>query len=332
MNSVQEAASKGVPVIPIPLFADQYRNAKMLEYRKTALALNAKDLTVEKLTKAINEIIEDDRYHRNAKKLAAMIAAKPMSAEERVVRYTEFAAQFGPDLNLDITIVDLGCGPGNSTKLLFDRWPNASITGVDSSADMITKAKEHHPMLKFEQGDAGAWLPQNSVDLIFANALFQWIPNHLKVFQNLIKNALKPNGVLAIQMPDNFQEPTHVLMREVAQDKRWYSKLQNQARTELPNVNTYYNTLLEDNLSSHVDIWHTIYYHPLDGPSAIVEWLKGTGLRPFLDPLDEDGQREFIQLYTEKLTKAYEPCVDGKVLLRYPRIFIVAQKSDQHNK
>jgi hypothetical protein len=102
MNSVQEAASKGVPVILIPLFADQYRNAKMLEYQQTALALNAKDLTVEKLTKAINEIIEDDRYNRNAKKLAEMIAAKPMSAEERVVRYTEFAAQFGPDLHLDM--------------------------------------------------------------------------------------------------------------------------------------------------------------------------------------------------------------------------------------
>ena len=102
MNSVQEGASKGVPMVMIPLFADQHRNSKMLEYRNMAVVLNRKELTVEKLTEALKEIIEDDSYRKNAKRISALIAAKPMSAEERIVKYTEFAAKFGPDLNLDM--------------------------------------------------------------------------------------------------------------------------------------------------------------------------------------------------------------------------------------
>jgi trans-aconitate 2-methyltransferase len=221
---------------------------------------------------------------------------------------------------------DLGCGPGNSTQLIVERFPEAEVIGVDSSPAMLDDARKRLPGTRFEPGDLSTWMPTGKPDLLFANAVFQWVPDHPAVLQRLL-SALPSGGVLAVQLPDNLDEPSHVLMRETASSGPWAKRLEKaaSARGLLPEPSSYYDLLKP--AAASVDIWHTIYNHVLASPQAILDWVKSTGLRPFLEALEADERQAFLESYLARLAKAYKPRVDGKVLLRFPRLFIVAKRS-----
>ena len=223
------------------------------------------------------------------------------------------------------TAADIGCGPGNSTEVLRERYPEARMIGLDSSADMIQAARKRFPDIAFEVADIRQWRPKEPLDVILANAVLQWIPDHETLLPALIAR-LKPGGALAVQMPDNLEEPSHRLMGEVASDGPWAAKLKDaaSARTERHLADWYFR--LARPHAPHVDIWRTTYFHPLAGARAIVEWLKGTGLRPFLDPLDESERQAFLARYQGRIAKAYPAAPDGTVLLPFPRLFVVVAR------
>jgi trans-aconitate 2-methyltransferase len=220
-------------------------------------------------------------------------------------------------------VVDIGCGPGNSTELLVQRWPQATVTGIDTSADMLRQARQRLPGHNFVEANVAHWVPPPNADCLFANAIFQWVTGHIKQLQRLL-GALPPGGVLAVQMPDNLDEPVHVLMREVAHLEPWRATLAENARARdvLPQPGIYYDALKP--LCTRLEIWHTVYNHVMEDASAIVEWVKGTGLRPFVDPLEAPQRKQYLAEYTARIAASYLPQADGKLLLRFPRIFIVA--------
>lgn len=221
--------------------------------------------------------------------------------------------------------VDLGCGPGNSTELLAERFPEAAVVGLDTSPDMLATARTRLPQAQFRQDDAATFTLERPADLLFANAVLQWVPDHASLFPRLLTQ-VAPGGVLAVQMPDNLDEPSHAAMRAAALDGPWSPKLAAAAaaRTALPSVDVYYDLLAPD--CARVEVWHTIYRHPLKGIPAIIEWVKGTGLRPFLDPLDAEERAGYLEAYAARLAPHYPRQVDGKVLLAFPRLFILARK------
>lgn len=243
----------------------------------------------------------EDQRSRPARDLAAQV---PLAAPRRVF--------------------DLGCGPGNSTEILRARWPDAALTGVDSSPDMLAKARARLPGVDFLQADLATWTPPRDADLFYSNATFQWVPDHLAVFERLI-DALPPGGVLAVQMPDNGAEPSHALLRDLAGAAPWRDTLASAAvlRDDLPPVSVYYDRLRPR--CRGFDIWHTLYEHPIDGAAGIVEWFKGSRLRPYLDALKDRGA-DFLAAYQARLATAYPRQYDGKCLLRFPRLFLVAVK------
>jgi trans-aconitate 2-methyltransferase len=220
--------------------------------------------------------------------------------------------------------VDFGCGPGNSTEFLRRRFPGARVIGIDSAPDMIAAARMRLPGTTFEQADITHWADPGPFDVILANASLQWVPDHSSLFPRLL-GKLGPGGSLAVQMPDNLDEPAHRLMRKVAADGPWAAKLANAAgaRAERHGAAWYYG-LLRDSVAA-VDVWQTTYIHALaGGAGAVVEWFKGTGLRPFLDPLDDDERAAFLDRYQSAIAQAYPALPDGTVLLPFPRLFIVA--------
>jgi trans-aconitate 2-methyltransferase len=220
-------------------------------------------------------------------------------------------------------VVDIGCGPGNSTELLAARYPDADIVGFDSSPQMLAAARQRLPRATFLEADAATWTPPAPVDLLFANAVFQWVPDHLAVLTRLM-DGLAPGGALAVQMPDNFGEPSHFLMREVAKAGPWAGKLAaaDAERQAIPAAEVYYDRL--QGRAARIDVWRTVYQHPLADAAAIVAWFKSTGLLPYLNRLSEPEQGEYLAAYQARIAAAYPRRADGRVLLAFPRLFLVA--------
>jgi trans-aconitate 2-methyltransferase len=217
-------------------------------------------------------------------------------------------------------VVDLGSGPGNSTALLHERWPQARITGVESSAEMLRRAKTDWPDIEWIHSDLRQWKPDAPVDVLFANAVLQWLPNHPALFPALLEH-VREGGALAVQMPRNFQEPSHRLMRSIPGP--WTRRIDHvRALTPTASPGSYYDLLAPH--VARVDIWQTTYEHVMPGAAAIVDWVKGTGLRPYLDALTEDERGAYLEAYTEAIDAAYPPRIDGKRLFSFPRLFIVA--------
>jgi trans-aconitate 2-methyltransferase len=226
-----------------------------------------------------------------------------------------------------IHAADLGCGPGNSTELLQRRFPDAVITAIDSSADMIEAAKRRLPDVRFAIDDIATWQgPREHFDLILANASLQWLPDHAALLPTLL-DKLAVGGRLAVQVPDNLEEPVHRLMRKIAVEGTWAEKLAAavSARSVRHNADWYFRTLRDGGAS--VEIWRTTYYHPLaGGADAIVEWFRGSGLNPFLEPLDSTERSAFLLRYRASVAEAYPGLRDGTVLLPFPRLFFVATR------
>ena len=222
-------------------------------------------------------------------------------------------------------VVDLGCGPATSTRLLGERFNRAKIIGIDKSEAMLAKARDKYPAAEYICADAAKWSAQHSADLIFANAVFHWLPDHPQLFSNLA-NSLNDGGVLAFQMPDNMDEPSHLAISRMVSKPKWRTPLggSKKPRTKLAKTEQYYNWLTAD--FDQINLWHTNYLQVMEAPNKIVEWVKGAALTPYLKLLNEKQQRDFLAEYLEEIVANYPTQADGKVIYHFPRFFAVARK------
>jgi trans-aconitate 2-methyltransferase len=224
-------------------------------------------------------------------------------------------------------IVDLGCGPGNSTEILRRRWPNADLIGVDHSPDMIAAARSAFPAGKWLIGNISTFQDDQPFDIVFSNAALQWVPNHHAVFPHLWE-MVAPGGVLAVQVPVHLSSPLHQLILEIANDPIWQTRLTN-ARTAIVvgRPENYYEILQQ--LGARIEMWVTEYYHIMEDARAIVSWIRGTGLRPFLQALADDNERQmFLDRLLEGVARAYPCQKDGRVLFPFRRLFLLSARSE----
>lgn len=228
------------------------------------------------------------------------------------------------DVEATRTVVDLGCGPGNSTTLLGARWPGAQVVGVDSDDAMLAEARRRHPHGTWEKGDVATWEPPSSVDVVFSNATLHWLPDHPRLVRRLFA-FVADGGVLAIGMPNNYAAPDHTLIDRLLVERRWgtlEARVERHQSVCAPEV--YYDALA--GVASWVDLWETQYHHVLDRAEDIVTWMSATGLRPTLEALGKDDRDAFLAEYTSAIRAAFPRRADGRVLFPFRRIFFVAKR------
>ena len=231
----------------------------------------------------------------------------------------------GIDLAAPAHVYDLGAGAGNVTRLLRARWPEARITGVDDSAEMLAKAAAESPDITWQQADLGTWRPSHPADLIYSNAALHWLPDHAKLFPKLL-DGLAPGGVLAVQIPRNFSAPSHTSISEAALGGPWRAKLEPLLRPAPVAEPDFYYGLLAPKAKS-IDMWETEYVQALEGKDPIKEWVKGTWLRPLLDALAGQERDEFEAAYARLVARAYPPRADGRTLFPFRRLFMIAERA-----
>jgi len=223
-------------------------------------------------------------------------------------------------------VIDLGSGPGNSTSVLAERWPKSSLTGLDSSPEMIAAAQKAYPHRTWRVGDIAAWAnsDQQTYDIVFSNAALQWVDDHAALLPKLLTR-VAVGGALAIQMPANFDAPAHRIMRDLAASQAWRDHFPADGIREwhVQDLAAYHDILAP--IAAVVDFWQTEYLHVMENAAAIVEWYKGTGLRPFLDALANDQQKAgFTAQYLECIQRAYPVRKDGRVIFLFRRLFLIA--------
>lgn len=221
-------------------------------------------------------------------------------------------------------IWDLGCGTGNVTRLLRERWPEADVAGLDSSAEMLATARSNSG-IRWRQGDIADWSADPPADLIYSNATLHWLPDHEALFAHLLAQ-LRAGGYLAVQMPRNFEAPSHRLFLETLESGPWKATLE-PLLAAMPNTappQSYYRWLSGQVAS--LNIWETEYLQVLSAENAVAEWTRGTLLKPFLDALDPAAQAEFFAAYSARVAQAYPPQPDGRTLFPFRRLFLVARR------
>jgi trans-aconitate 2-methyltransferase len=242
--------------------------------------------------------------------------------EERTRPCKDLAARVAVDR--PARVIDLGCGPGNSTAVLRERWPAAAITGLDTSAEMLVTARTAVPSVEWVQGDIAGWASSagEPFDVVFSNAALQWVGDHAAVFPSLMRR-VADGGALAVQMPSRSGSPAHRLIEELARSERWRTRFAGVKDWFAHEESLYYDVLAPQ--AERVDLWVTDYLHVMDGPEAILEWYRGTGLRPYLSALASDDERaRFGAEYLAGIREAYPARPDGRVLFPFRRVFLVA--------
>ncbi len=219
-------------------------------------------------------------------------------------------------------MVDLGCGPGNLTGLLAERWPDAHVVGLDSSPEMIEKARGLGQRVDYDVADLRDWRPERPVDVLVSNATLQWVPGHLELLSSLVA-AVAPAGWFAFQVPGNFDEPSHTIRRELAAEAPYAMFTAGVAVPDSHDPADYYDALTA--AGCVVDTWETTYLHVLSGPDPVFTWVSGTGARPTLQALPEDLRASFETEFKRRLAAAYPLRADGTVLLPFRRVFAVAR-------
>ena len=242
-------------------------------------------------------------------------------ADERGRPFLDLIARI--DADSPRTVVDLGCGPGNLTGLLAQRWPDAELIGVDSSPQMIAKARADVPGVRFEVGDLREWVSDDGgrVDVLVSNATLQWVPGHLELLPRLVDRVV-PGGWLAFQVPGNFDEPSHTIRRDIADQAKYAAHTAGVAVPDSHDPATYLGALVAAGCT--VDAWETTYLHVLTGEDPVFTWVSGTGARPTLEALPPGLREEFESEFRARLRAAY-PHRDYGVLLPFRRVFVVAR-------
>ena len=229
------------------------------------------------------------------------------------------------ELDRPLLIADLGCGPGNSTEILGTRWPNSQLFGIDNSVQMLDFAKQTSQKCEWVLSDLSKWEPASEVDLIFSNAALQWLPDHAVLVRRLFGFVAR-GGALAFQVPSHTFPAVRKIIYEISTKAIWCDRLQgarNTFSTQPPEF--YYDALCRQ--ATRLDIWETEYYHVLESSESVVEWISGTGLRPFLDGLATDADREvFLSELRGRTAVSYPVRPDGKVLFPFRRTFVIAYR------
>jgi trans-aconitate 2-methyltransferase len=245
------------------------------------------------------------------------------------LRYADIRFRAGLDLIARIpksqypTIYDLGCGTGHLTRILADNFSNSQVRGIDSSPEMLAEARREFPTIRWQRADITTWRPPAPADLIYSNAALHWVPDHQSLLPSLLRH-LRPGGILAVQVPRHFESPSHLGLKELVMQSDWRAKLEPLLLAPTPSPEAYWRWLSPHD--RNLDLWETIYLQVLDGEDPVVNFMRGTALRPFLSVLSESDAVKFISAFAERMASAYPPQANGQTLFPFRRLFLVAQR------